>query len=536
MTDKRPNILILFTDQQRFDTINAAGFNYMHTPNLDRLVKEGCLYTNAYTPNPVCVPARHNLLTGLPARYHGYANNAGKPFDLNIPTLPGILADNGYDTRAIGKMHFLPSRRHNGFNKMQLMEEGPHFREDDEYAMYLKENGYGNIQNIHGIRNLLYYMPQRSLIPEEHHGSTWVGDRSAEYIRQNNGRRPFFLWSSWIAPHPPFDIPDSYAEMYCDKDLPKPIKDKTPVSTVTEIRKTIPGIPEGEGKFEEYSKRLREVYYASVSLVDHNIGKVLDALEETKQLDNTIIIFTTDHGEMLGDHETFGKSTSYESSSHIPFIVRYPEKFKPGSKCGEFCDLNDIMPTVLDIAGIDYPKPDIFELPGGSLIKDDKDREYQYMEFGVGVYRWVAIRDKQFKYTYHYREEYEELFDLENDPGESINLMHEKAKEYKEVRDRLYKVLLKYEQRWGLEGQTTEDDFVKFPKPPLDIAGINSQFPNIVKNMTKEELETMNDFADEVLQVIKGEPLSALENLDIEQWLEKGGPKELIEKVLKGKK
>ena len=192
----KPNILLLMTDQQRFDTICAAGHEFMHTPNLDRLVKEGTTFRYAYSPNPICMPARHNLITGLPARYHGFPDNAhGAITRWELPKLPQILADHGYDTRAIGKMHFRPKRRHNGFNKIELMTELPSTREEDEYAMYLKEVGLGHIQNIHGVRNLLYMLPQRAPIPEEHHGTKWVADRSIEFIKNNKGRQPFFLFS-----------------------------------------------------------------------------------------------------------------------------------------------------------------------------------------------------------------------------------------------------------------------------------------------------------------------------------------------------
>ena len=233
--DNRPNILLLMTDQQRFDTIHAAGYDFMKTPNLDRLVEDGCLYRYAYSPNPICLAARHNLLTGLTARHHRFPDNVHDiSTRADLPTLPRILSDNGYETRSIGKMHFIPARRHNGFDKMELMEELPNYREQDEYAMYLKEVGLGHIQNIHGVRNLLYMLPQRSIVPEEHHGTFWVGQRTAKFIRSNNGRHPFFLWSSWIAPHPPFDIIDRFADMYRDVDLPEPYQSNTPLASLTE--------------------------------------------------------------------------------------------------------------------------------------------------------------------------------------------------------------------------------------------------------------------------------------------------------------
>ncbi|MFW5986310.1 MAG: sulfatase-like hydrolase/transferase, partial [Halanaerobiales bacterium] len=307
--DNRPNILLLMTDQQRFDTINAAGYDHMQTPNLDRLVEEGCLYRNAYSPNPICIPARHNMLTGLPARYHGFADNDfNRTIPQYLPTYPRLLSDSGYETVGIGKMHFCPVRRHNGFEKLKLMAEVPRCREEDEYAMYLKDIGLGHIQNIHGVRNLLYMLPQRSLIPEEHHGNNWVADRSIEYLKANGGRKPFFLKASWIAPHPPFDVPDRFADLYKDVELPEVRTSDRIFPAIIEENKHLGDIPD-----EKYLRRMREVYYSAITHVDYNIGKILTALEEIDELDNTFIIFLSDHGEMLGDYSAYQKWLPYDS-------------------------------------------------------------------------------------------------------------------------------------------------------------------------------------------------------------------------------
>jgi arylsulfatase A-like enzyme len=523
MKTKRPNILLLFTDQQRFDTINACGYPHMITPNLDRLVNEGCSFENAYTPNPVCVPARHNIMTGLPAKYHGYYANSAHPLNHLFPTLPRILADNKYDTRAIGKMHFQPVRRHSGFNKMELMEEIPEFREDDEYAMYLKEVGLGNIQNIHGVRNLLYMTPQRSLIPEEHHGSTWVADRSVEYIKENAGRRPFFLWSSWIAPHPPFDVPDTFADLYNDADIPEALKSETEI-TPNAAQSYIHGdLPIGKEK--DYIKRMRQLYYSAISLVDKNIGKILDALEEIGELDNTLIIFSSDHGEMLGDHGCMQKMLPYDSCAKIPFLVRYPEKIEKGSKRSDFADLNDILPTILDVAGIDYPGPE--KLPGGSIFKDEKDRSYQYIEHQQNMLRWVSIRDEQYKFNYYYGGGLEELFDMKNDPCESVNLLKKNPEKYTSERDRLYKTLLKYEGKWGPENYIFWESMLKLPMHNYSNARRNGQFPVFPDNTDLP----MNNFGDEVIQAVKNEDLIKLHELDLESWEKNGAPQEVIKKI-----
>lgn len=537
MAKDRPNVLLLFTDQQRFDTIAAAGHSHMITPNLDRLVNEGCTCTRAYSPNPVCVPARHNLITGLTARYHGYASNFATVGDPSLPTLPRILSDNGYETRAIGKMHFRPARRHNGFDKMELMEELPGFREQDEYAMYLKEVGLGHIRNIHGIRNLLYMVPQRSLIPEEHHGSTWVGDRSVDFIRTNNGRHPFFLWSSWIAPHPPFDVPDTFADLYKGHDLPEPHGSETPVNERIASLQYCADLPAGKEK--EHLRRMREVYYAQISLVDKNVGKILDALEEIGQLDNTLIIFTSDHGEMLGDHGAFQKQCPYDGASRIPFLVRWPDKIAPGTVRQDFVDLNDILPTVLDVCGVDYPGQ--LSLPGGSLFRGDKDRSVQYIESAHRERRFITVLDERYKYSYFYAGGEDELYDLQDDPQETTNLLVSRADdtEVGKVRDRLRRILWRYEDRWGLENYTTiEGEFLKMV--PQDFKNVphyplrNGQFDRFADQITDpEERAAMNDLEQEVIEAVSREELVNLHELDLRSWEVRGAPKSAIERIRK---
>jgi len=512
---KRPNILLLTTDQQRFDTINAAGYDFIKTPNLDRLANEGCIFTNAYSPNPVCIPARHNLITGLTAKHHGFDDNyfvetRNIPYDL--PTVGEIMSNGDYDTIAIGKMHFQPYRRHNGFNKLHLMDEIPRYREDDEYAMYLKEVGLGHIQSIHGVRHLLYMLPQRSIVPEEHHGTKWVADKTIEYLDNNRGRRPFFIWSGWIAPHPPFDVPDRLADLYKDVDIPMPFESKTPLSELAEENKNIADYPN-----KKYLRRARELYYAGITHVDENIGRILDKLEEIGELDNTLILFTSDHGEMLGDHDTYQKFLPYDGSSKIPFIVRYPKLVESGTTSDDFVDLNDILPTFIDVAGLEYPGD--IELPGGSIFKDNKDRNHQYMEHNKDNKRWVSLRDKRYKYNYYYGGAHEELFDMINDPEESTNLLfNNKDVEIIQIKDGLRSKLVEYEKKWGLEGCVVNNDLVKL-KPYKQVFYRETNFPYIVKELVKEdEINGMNDMLDEVLEATQKEELVRLKDLDLDTF------------------
>lgn len=514
-TDTRPNILLLMTDQQRFDTIHSAGYDFMNTPNLDRLVEEGCLYRYGYSPNPICLAARHNLITGLTARHHQFPDNVHNiSTRSDLPTLPRILSDNGYETRSIGKMHFIPARRHNGFDNMELMEELPNYREQDEYAMYLKEVGLGHIQNIHGVRNLLYMLPQRSIVPEEHHGTFWVGRQTADFIRTNNGRHPFFVWSSWIAPHPPFDVVDRFADMYRDVDLPEPHVSNTPLAPLTDENRMLGDLPS-----EDYVRRMREVYYASISMVDESIGEVLTALEETNQLDNTVIIFVSDHGEFLGDYGCYQKWNPYDCCSRIPFIIRYPERLKPGSVNEQFVDLNDILPTVLDGAGLDYPGE--IELPGESLFADNpqKDREWQYLEYAKGNRRWISIRDQFYKFNYYYGGGFEQLFDMQNDPHETTNLLAgEVTPDIKMVRDNHYQKLVKYEEKFGLEGYVDENG-LKVGEPYQPHPQRNEAFPRFPLKLTDEnEKASIQTLYEEIQIAIKDEPIVKLAELDMQAW------------------
>jgi arylsulfatase A-like enzyme len=220
--ENRPNILLLHTDQQRFDTIAALGASHMTTPNLDRLVRNGRTFRRAFSSNPVCMPARHDLLTGAAARHHGYYSNTNDFIrDHALATTPRLLQRAGYQTLAVGKMHHNPPREHHGWAHMFLMEELPESREDDAYLQYLEQVGFGHIRCQHGVRPLFYHTPQVSRVPEEHHGSAWVAHKAIELIREPR-EKPFFLFASWVGPHPPYYVPESYLEMYRDRELPPP--------------------------------------------------------------------------------------------------------------------------------------------------------------------------------------------------------------------------------------------------------------------------------------------------------------------------
>jgi len=514
-TDKRPNVLIIMTDQQRYDTINSLGYNYMTTPNLDKLVEEGCSYTNAYTTNPICCPARHTFFSGLSSLEHGIADNDFEArLSPDIVTFPRILSQGGYITEAIGKMHFQPMREHHGFQRLKLMEEVPENRYEDDYLCYLRDNGYGHIQNIHGVRNLLFLQPQQALVPKEHHGTTWVTDRAIDFIDANSGVKPFLLYLSYIAPHPPFNSYAEYSDLYKDMVLNETKTSETPLHCMTEEN-----IMFGDVHEEKYLRRIKEVYFGMISHIDEQIGRLLTSLDDNGQLDNTMIIFTTDHGEMLGDYDCYQKFLPYDSCSKIPMIIRYPKVFEKGSKNEAFADLSDIYPTVLDVTGLDYTGK--HTLIGESLMATEKKkrRDVQYYSYSVGSRRWCCIRNKQFKYIYHYGGGEEFLFDMINDPNEGNNLLWgDISPKVSKIRDALKPILIDYEKRQWQAEYTTDNDFVRLD-PYVPAATRNKAFPQFTRVLKKQsEIEAMNDFVDEVILAYQNEEVVNLNDLDIEAW------------------
>ncbi|MEK6645489.1 MAG: sulfatase-like hydrolase/transferase [Candidatus Firestonebacteria bacterium] len=502
---KKPNILLLTADQQRYDTIGCVNAPYMLTPSLDRLAKEGCTYTHAHTPNPVCISARHNILTGLSARYHNLPSNVKRFLSPFLPTLPRILTEHGFYTAAIGKMHFNPVRAHHGFDVMKLMEEIPgetsgypgHIEEDD-YLQYLKSVGLGHLLHIHGVRHIGYQLPQRSLLDEKHHGSTWVGRESSNFIESNKDR-PWFLWASWIAPHPPANVSDSFANLYKGAKLP-------------EVR----GL---NGKEKPEHRRFRELYFAAISQVDKNVGVILETLDRCNLSNDTLIIYTSDHGEMLGDLGLRTKQLPYDTSVRIPFIVRYPGFIKKNTICKDFVDLNDILPTVLDTANIDIEQIakqySIKEFPGESLLGPSKkrDRNVEYAEWGEGRDRWIMMRDKKWKYIYWFQGAIEELYNLEDDPNELKDLLKSDDKKNSSILLRLRNLALSYESKWGLKGTIKNGKIVSFNSKHKTIKEIGyditpdwsiRHWPSFIKKWDKNIVKQLEK---EIDAVVEKEPL-----------------------------
>lgn len=528
----KPNILLITCDQLRWDFVGAYGCEFIDTPNIDRLAREGRLFENAYSPNPVCIPARHNLLTGLTARHHGFDDNyfgtQAKPCPYYLPTFPQILSDNGYETIAIGKMHFQPERRATGFDYFYNMDELPRTREEDDYALYLKEQGYAHLRSVHGVRGCLYMQPQRSLVKEEQHGSHWVADRVIDFLDGNRGRQPFMMWAGFIHPHPPFDVPEAWADLYQGK-VPPARESTTPISTLAEENKTLACLQSPEAV-----NRARELYAAAVSFVDYNIGRIVERLEQLELLDQTMIVFTSDHGEMLGDLGTYQKFLPHDPACKIPLIVRYPAKAEAGSREAGFADLNDILPTLIAEGGAAYPAD--YELPGESLFAENpvKDRSVQYVEHQRGSKRWCSLRNCRYKYVYYYGDK-EQLFDMYEDPYETTNLLYGNvSSEIEDIHNHLRRKLIEYEGRYGLEGGIVNGDFEKRPAYELK-PYYETNFPIFPQHLVRpEDISALGDYSDEILAAIRHEPTVKLRENHTEEILRDWGgySGEAIEKLL----
>ncbi len=491
---EQPNILVLFTDQQRFDTIRALGASHMQTPNLDRLVKLGCTFTKAYSSCPVCMPARHDLLTGASARHHGFWVNADHPIqDCGLATLPRMLTRAGYQTVAVGKMHYFPVREHHGWAHMHLMEEIPKSREDDEYLQYLETVGLGHIASPHGVRPLFYHAPQASPIPEEHHGTAWVANKTIELILQKR-TRPFFIMSGWIDPHPPYSIPEKYLKQVEDGSLPDPCP--RPESDERQYpQNDEPDVPDG-GQL----RKLREAYFASCTFVDAWIGKVLDALEEAGQLDNTYIIFTSDHGEMLGDRQAFQKFSPYEGSAHVPLIITGPG-VEPGSRADIPVSTWDVAATIAALGSADFPKDHPWA--GENILTEPDESKIICFHhggdpagFSPALKRYVAAVDPQYKFIHYYNGGDEELYDLQNDPWEQCNLLNnDRSPELNAVAGKLKQACIDFELKHGQAQRIQNNEFAddSYKTPAFSIGkyfGLRfTQHPRWLTYQNREDFE-----------------------------------------------
>jgi len=441
----KPNILYLMTDQHRADCLGCAGHKIIKTPNLDSIAAEGVLFPNAYTSTPSCTPARAGILTGLSPWHHGmlgYGRVAGQyPFEL-----PQALRDAGCYLFGIGKMHWYPQKKLRGYHGLLVDESGraetPGFVSD--YRLWFKQQAPDLNPDATGI-GWNDYLAKPYALPERLHPTTWTGDRAVEFIEKYDRAEPFMLKVSFARPHSPYDPPQRVMDMYNVDDMPAPVVGDWAARYAPHDEPAKPSLWHGDLGVRQ-AKESRRAYYASVTFIDEQVGRILAALRMRGFYDNTLVLFFADHGDMLGDHHLWRKTYAYQSSANIPMILRWPKGMgmndRRGGKLPQVTELRDVLPTFLDAAGAPIPTG----LDGKSLLDlvrgNTKNwRPWIDLEHSMCYDQdhWTALTDGRFKYIYFAYDGREQLFDMTQDPGELHNLAGQSAHEslLKEWRQRM---------------------------------------------------------------------------------------------------
>lgn len=462
----RVNILFLMDDQHRGDWVGAAGAQWLITPNLDHLAHEGVLFQRAYSSAPSCLPARAALLTGMSPWGHGCLGYTRIPERFTVE-MPRIFTEAGYRTYCVGKNHFSPPRNTHGYQTVMLCEHLNHAADDYEkwFAAQLPERKFD--QDFAGGND------QRGGIcypfDERFHETRWVADQAISFLQSHPRNAPWFLKVSFVRPHAPYNAPKRWYDRYEGIEIPPPVTGDwarnwygdQPTSFAKDPDATRGVVPAAE------IRQSRRSYAASISFVDEQIGRILEALKERGELENTIILFTADHGDVLGDNLLYRKTFPVEGSVRVPMIVRWPAQLgldaKRGQLRGELVELRDVLPTFLDAASL--PRPPSVE--GASLLDTLRGKSWRTMldlEHS-SCYQpkdgWVALMDQSYKYVYYTITGKEQLFDLKDDPYEAHDLASAPASAdlVKEWRNKMVKHLEPRGNAWVRGG-----DLVVQPK------------------------------------------------------------------------
>ena len=475
----RPNILLILTDQQRRDSLGCCGNPHIRTPNLDALARDGVCFDNHYVTNVVCMPSRASLFTGrYPNRHRVNTNGCSLP--LSEATLAEILRQSGYRTAAAGKMHL-------SSYQARLEKGSPESREWWAAGKRLPLPYYGfeqvKLSTAHGpgdyadyYHDLVKIDPElpsllteekalsksgapsswKAAIPEQYHSSTWVADRSIEYIESfARSAAPFFLFASFPDPHFPYCPPQPYCDMYDPATVPMPNRSPQEADTAsTELKHRWDQFVEWLGYHaldmpDEYVREIIAHTYGMVSLVDKNVGRILDSLRTAGVWDNTVVVFLSDHGEHIGDHYLIYKRLIFDELARVPSIWRVPGKFARDQHVDGFASMIDVMPTLLDLAdtpvalgvqgvslrdaleGKDWPGR------GWALIENDDINDSRNLEdHGFGR----SLRTEKFSINVYDSRDDGEFYDLQKDPGELINVWSDPA--YASAKSELLKQLV----------------------------------------------------------------------------------------------
>ncbi len=445
----KPNVILICVDEWRGDCLGSEGHAHLQTPHLDDLARRGARFRHGYSATPTCVPARVALFTGQSQERHGRVGyQEGVKFDDVHPvTLQGEFRRAGYQTQAIGKLHVYPERSRVGFDEVTLHDGFLHFarkehRRDfkffDDYVPWLRRQpGVSADEEYfdHGAGcNSTVARPWDKA--ERLHPTSWLGTQAVEWLYRRDPGVPFFLYLSFHRPHPPYDPPAWAMDMYLDlpafaRRLGDWEHHYESVRRDRDHQSAFGTLPEA------VTHRARAGYYGLMTYIDMQLMRLYEALNEFDLAENTVIAFTSDHGEMLGDHDFYRKAVGYEGSARVPFIIA-PAPNDPRAArdavVDEVVELRDIMPTLLELA--DIPVPDscdgkslvrfLREAPSDVGHEPEPEREPwrewlhgEHVYFGQSL-QWVT--DGHVKYLWASAWGTEELFDLDADPEEMHNL------------------------------------------------------------------------------------------------------------------
>jgi len=443
---EQPNLLLITTDHWFGKLLSCAGHPSIQTPTLDSLAAAGARYPNAYSECPVCMPARKTLLTGMAPESHGVINNGrNQPVDDDL-TLAQTLRNAGYQATCVGKMHQAPQRWRVGFDEVFTDEEGR--AHPDDYEIYLADQGAGGLHYAGGMSNNEYaWRPWH--LDERLHVTNWATETMCRVIKRKDPTRPAFWYLSYTHPHPPLAPLQSYLDMLRDTPINDPV--------YGEWMET-PNFPESE------KRRIRDVrraFYALCMHIDHQIRVVLGTLAATGQLNNTVILFSSDHGDMLGDHDLWAKRRFFESSANVPMILSapldHPKTPEPETIDKRLAGWVDVMPTLLDFAGIEKPA----HCDGVSMVSEQPRNEL----FGIcgsqigGATRMV--RQGDWKYIWNPGGNEHFLFNVEEDRDDMRNLANkpEHTERLAGLQARMLELLPKEDhEKWVRDGKLTGGD------------------------------------------------------------------------------
>ncbi len=426
-----PNVVLICVDQWRGDCFSAAGHPVVMTPYLDGWLERGTRFDRAYSATPSCVPARASLLTGQSQERTGRVGyQDGVPWDYPHP-LAGEFGAAGYQTQAVGKMHVFPERNPMGFDDVALHDGYTHFTrstyddltEVDDYLAWLRvQVGYDADYAEHGLNcNSVVARPWDK--PEYVHPTTWVVTRSIQFLRERDRSMPFFLFASFHRPHPPYDPPLWAFEQYIDQEMPEP-----PVGDWLDVWADYDNPRSPESPVATYDPRLlqraRAGYYGHMSHIDQQLERLFEELAaQGATRGNTVIMFVADHGELMGDHHLYRKCAPYEGSARIPVAISGPG-IPAGVVDDSVVELRDVMPTLLDAAGIGIPETvdgrSILPLARGEATAWREHLHGEHLHLGDQSVHFLT--DGKEKYIWCSGTGIEQLFDLRADPQELHDL------------------------------------------------------------------------------------------------------------------